>query len=107
MALHNAPSLAQENEWLIPAETATCIRDNADCYASLGTDPVVIIVAACPETDMAKALSKTATNTGTTTVAPGDSVLILSKAELACLVTLDLVTDADGLVRIPKSLRCD
>ena len=108
MALMTATTATAEADfWVVPEEAAHCIRDHASNYAKQEADPVVIIVEACPEVDMAKALSQTATNTGTTSVGAGDSVVILSSQELACLAGLDLEPDAEGLVRFPKSLRCD
>ena len=103
----SSAAIAETDFWVIPETTAQCIRDHATDYAKQGADPVVIIVEACPEVDMATALSQTATNTGTTTVGAGDSVVILSTQELECLAGLDLEPDANGLVHIPKSLRCD
>ncbi|WP_097109525.1 hypothetical protein [Hoeflea halophila] len=97
---------SEESFWTIPLEKAQCILEHATSYADQGADPVVIIVDACPEVHMAKALASTAVNTGTMTMGHGDSVLIFSLAELKCLSELEIKPDEHGLVKISKALNC-
>lgn len=98
---------AENRVWIIPADKAECIRAHARDYAQHPSNPVVIIVDACPETDTEAALALTTRNTGVTAVGRGDSVLILSHDELRCLETFVIEPSAGGYVRIPKSLTCE
>lgn len=100
-------ALADSKVWIIPADKAECIRTHASDYAQHPSNPVVIIVDACPETDTEAALALTTKNTGVTAVGRGDSVLILSHDELRCLETFVIEPSAGGYVRIPKSMTCD
>jgi len=93
--------------WEIPASQAKCIKQYSDAYAAQNKEPVVIVVSQCPEVNVAKALADSAVNTGTTSVAVGDKVLILKKSELNCLKQLNLRADGNGMVRIAKDLKCD
>lgn len=93
--------------WSIPQTQLECIINATDNYVHQDKEPIVIVVSQCPEADVAKALAKSAVNTGTMSVAKGDKVLIMKKTEIKCLSQLDFETDDGGLVRIAKDLRCD
>ncbi|NDK37046.1 hypothetical protein [Rhodovulum sulfidophilum] len=101
------PAVAEEKFWTIAEDRAACIRDNASQYAEHGSDPIVIVVQGCPEVDVMAALASSAKNMAPVGVMRGDSVLIFTRSELACLKELQLEVDDDGFVRIPKSLTCE
>jgi hypothetical protein len=102
-----ATGLRAEGVWKVPVEAFQCIRENADSYLSASKEPIIIVVAACPVVDVADALSSTAQNSGLLKVGGGDSVLILTREELRCLVTTAPEENQDGYVSILKDDTCD
>lgn len=101
LCLCAAAGLADET-WAIQPDQAACFLDNIDNYQDSGTDPVVIILPACPETDRMAALRKMQKNSGTAMPNPtvyvledgterkADEVIVYNRDELACLARLDI-----------------
>ena len=83
------PHTAQaQDSWSISAEQLSCIVDNHEIYLGQESDPVVIVVQACSETDPGLALVDASRTSGFFKLNKGDDVIVLSKAELSCLVEM-------------------
>lgn len=103
-------ALQAEEVWRIPFSAFKCIQENVDSYFTTSSEPIIIVVAACPIANVANALSSTAQNTGLFNILEGnsgDSVIILTREELRCLVATTPEEDQFALVSIPKDNACD
>ncbi|MGH1575705.1 hypothetical protein [Planktotalea sp.] len=102
-----APLCADSDVWRLHIEQAKCIQDNVANYLASQQDPLVIVVKACPETDLAAAMAKSAQNSGIFNVSEGDDVLILQPSELSCFGRLPLDDAAGPVIEIDRVALCE
>lgn len=107
---------AQE-DWVVRSESAACLLENASAYQSSGQDVLMIVMSACPETDINKALALLTQNSaipgiGVSSTARSldeeqsvDDIIIYTPAELACLSAAQIKT-AGAVTMIPKKPVC-
>lgn len=102
----NAAS-ANDTHWEIIESKYQCIASHWRAYMESPDEPVVIVVDACPETDVTIALSSIAQNNSVIGVGAGDKIVILKKKELPCFPDIGIKSQKDGFIMIPKSYSCD
>ena len=96
---------AQETDhWVISKAAYDCIVETLPAYLAKSSDPIVIIVDACPEVDLTRALGAVTEATGGFNIGEGDRVLVMLKSELRCLDRAGNISD--GKVFIPKRINC-
>lgn len=106
-----------DTTWAIQPDWANCFLDNIDAYQASEDDPIVIVLAACPEVDRMAALRKLQQNSGALPPGPSvfilpdgterteDEIIVYSRDELGCLNNLDILT-SNAPVLLPQS-PCD
>ncbi|SEP63549.1 hypothetical protein SAMN05428969_0240 [Devosia sp. YR412] len=105
------PSLGQD-EWVVATEHARCLLENVDEYSATELDVLMIVLKACPEADVGKALALLTQNAAVPGIAVDtavettlDDVIVYSRGELACLQSLEI--DMTGPTsRLPKVPTC-
>lgn len=93
--------------WKIPEANYTCIVDNIQLYKMVESDPVLIFVEDCPQTDVDEILAKRTINS-LPTVKPKprddgdwDRAVVFSKKDLVCAFSAASSTDG-GMKLVPK-----
>lgn len=106
------PASADE-EWVAVTVDVQCVLDNAQVYRDSGQNILMIVLSACPEPDVTKALATLTKNSAVPGIAVGadapkekiDDVIVYTPAELDCLLAAPL--DLSGPVtRLPKKPLC-
>jgi len=104
-ALGGVAASADEAIWRFDAAQGRCVQENISVYETSDMNPVVIVLSACPETDLAKVLRASSENSGLFSVNDGDRVLVLSHEELACFGELELPDE--GIVEVRRGSVCE
>jgi hypothetical protein len=101
---------AQATEyWRVSEQQAKCLLENKESYLHTGGSPILIVVSACPETDIVKAMQFVSRNSAL----PGskakqselDDVVVYSRDELICLSS-SMIVSVQGEVRLPANPAC-
>jgi hypothetical protein len=105
---------AQPIEKFVHREQLLCVLKNLDKYLEVARDPVLIVLAICPQTELnAEAIGRITRNelpqpkTGTDVAADSAArFLVLSKSDLNCLPKFrSILNDLEGsLIRLPTNL---
>ena len=110
MLVFSTLAYAQGEFWIVKSEHFRCVQNNIAIYQAVQDDQVLIFLADCPETDIAKILGKRTMNSalpevekkGQSEEQPAE-VMVLDKALLPCLARFETDKSA-SLVKIPKSV---
>lgn len=106
-----------EKTWAVQPVWANCFLDNLEAYRTSVDDPIVIVLAACPEVDRMAALRKLQQNSGALPPGPSvfilddgterteDKIIVYTREELECLNELEIHT-SNAPVLLPQS-PCD
>lgn len=106
-----------ELTWAVQPDWASCLLENLDAYQTSEDDPIVIVLAACPEVDRMAALRKLQQNSGALPLGPSvfimsdgterpeDEIIVYTREELKCLSKIDIGTSS-APVLLPQS-PCD
>ena len=109
VAIFSAQSASCEEYWTLNSEQFQCILKNVDAYLGSDTDPVIIFVANCPETDIAKILADSSKNLlvvspelkADSTESPAE-VVMFTKEQLKC-VSKNTFDTKSPTIRVPKN----
>ena len=98
----NGTLLAEEAGWKVTYDQASCLLDNADSFLDSEVDPLIIVIAACPIVDLAEALEQFPVNSTFPSITEipeqkMDPVIIYTRAELACLVSIGIGNKSDPM----------
>lgn len=100
--------MKQERVQTLRTEHLLCLQSNLNKYLAAAEDPLVIFLAACPETDLATIMAGSSKNMAVADVEiAGDSpekpaeVIVFSREQLNCLAKLDVELDRP-VVQIPR-----
>lgn len=103
------PALAAD-QWVAVTTHVQCMLDNADHYRDSGQSVLMIVLSACPEADIGKALASLTQNSavpgiGVNSASDVDNVIVYTPEELACLKMMSLdLTGATTM--LPKKPTC-
>jgi hypothetical protein len=105
---------AQTDEKLVPKDQLLCVLNNLDKYLAVQNNPVIIVLAACPNAELTTEVMERLTrdelpqpkvgrNNSAGSVA---RFLVLTKADLNCLSNFRVALNdrGDALFRLPKNL---
>jgi hypothetical protein len=94
--------------WNLKADQAACLQKNVDAYLALNEDPLVIFLAACPETDLVKIMAQSSQNMAIAEVDRQEDsaeqpaeVITFTRAQLQCLMDLKLES-GQAVVQVPR-----
>ena len=102
---------ADEN-WTVNRNQAKCLFEHLPRYLESGDEPIVIFLSVCPTVDRMEALAKLQQNNGALPAGPSiiitpegeerpvDDVIVYTKAELECLLNIEL-QNFEGFVLLP------
>lgn len=100
-------ALAQDfPHWQVPKNSVLCMQDHAEAYLSLDSEVNVVFPNICPDLKISDSLHGTENSDKTCTLCPsaGALALVLTRPDLACLLSLPL--PQKDLLVIPKSDIC-
>lgn len=105
-------STVSAEDWVVATSHVQCLIDHVGSYNSSGNEVLMIVLSACPEPDINKALASLTQNNAVPGIAVGggsasdiDDVVVYTPTELTCLSSLPL--DLSGqTTRLPKQPVC-
>lgn len=100
-----------EEEWVVATDHAQCLLENAEAYGASGQEVMMIVLSACPDPDLKRAIVSRTRNAviprpdGSDTPTLVHEVIVYTRAEILCLASLHI--DLSGPIsRLPKAPRC-
>jgi hypothetical protein len=106
-------SALAEEQWTVITQHVQCVLENINSYKESGQEVLMIVLSACPEPDINKALASLTQNSavpgigisGSIAAETIDNVIVYTPAELECLrvAGIDLTST---IARIPKRPHC-
>ena len=108
-----AASFADDKYWRVRGDQARCLIGAIEKYEKAKSDPVIIMLKACPIVDVQEALQKLRQNSdlpAIKTMPSGtddkfDEIIILNRAELPCIADLVLNNEQEEVL-IPRFVIC-